>query len=397
MNFRIKLIIVVLFYTTISIKFILTTSNKTLCQNHYDESTTCNCSYDEEESTLIIQCDLYLEQNNNLFPDFKAEEVIAINVFTKWPYIPESFNNTVYLHLEFNKIESINELNSLNNLFYLNVSHNLITRINPEICKLKNLYALDLSYNLIQKLDMQDFMCGNGSDLNDFMSNLKFLSLSNNKIKNLFNFDMFFIGMYWLTNFYINDNLINYIIIDDISDKTSKNLNGLDKLFHKNDSIKSKFEKGIYGVFFRSLNFSNNPIELVRFNFGIIFNSLVKVASIENHLYMKFSSLQLAPLNCDFNFFNDIKFLLNEFLFDKKYFVLDDIFLTYCKNFKNQSLTDYIYEKNFNTSSCMNYSMVFEDENNNNNKNNNSAKNTIEIYKNMIFIAVKIIILKYVI
>lgn len=390
MNKRIQLVLVVLFLAT---KLILSIQNENPCHKHFSANSACNCSFDEEQSSLIINCDSYLEQNHNIFPDITALEVVAINVFTKWPYIPESFNKTSYIHLEFNRIESIDELSNLNQLTYLNLSYNLLTRMNPDICKLKKLLALDLSFNMIQILDMQDFICGSGADLNGIMSSLRYLAVNNNKIKHLYSFDMFFIGMFWLRDFYINDNLIKYIIVDRISDQTANNLiDELNKAFHKNDSIKTEFENAIYGVMFKSLNFSNNPIELVRFNFEIIFNSFTKIASIENYFYMKFSSIELKELNCDCNFFNDLKFLLKEFFFGKKYLIFSTIFLANCRNLNNQSLINIIYEQNFNTSNCMNYTADLQEEYKIYNK---SPINVTETYLNMIFIVMNILILNY--
>lgn len=322
-----------------------------------EANSTCKCVSSINE--LNIECSSYDEKNFYILPDIEKKRVVAKNAFTKWPFIPESFVNTIELYFNSNRIDSIGDLSNLINLNYLNLTNNLITKINPEICKLKKLVGLDLSYNLIEVISFKVFFCDLQSsefEFDDVPSNLKYLGLTNNKIKEIYNLDLLFIGMPFLSIFEINGNKLINLKIRNLSNSSIKILNIYKEKINSSKILVSLFKRTFNNMHLYSFDILENPIERVQIKFEALFNVIKNVLNIDFNLLRKFNSFRIKSLNCDCNFYNDFKFFYDQFLNISSNITRQSLIdETICKNMNNTPIIDLITNNLINSSNCDNF------------------------------------------
>ena len=231
----------------------------------FPKLTTLNLSYNcihniEPLSTVSFISLKNLNLSNNLINDIEPLSLVPftnldklkisgnkirdIQVFTKVPFI-----NLTFLELKNNKINDLtNALGfiSINNLLYLDLSHNSIKSIEGlNVRQYQNLISLDLGDNEISNIDLLkevyfenlkklDLYDNNIEDINVFgqvpFKGLKELNLSYNRIKSID-----------ILNFMIFENLskldLNVNEIDDLISLNQTNLKELKILQLKNNKI----------------------------------------------------------------------------------------------------------------------------------------------------------------
>ena len=254
-------------------------------------------------------------------------------------------------------------MSNLISLNYLNLTNNLISKINPEICRLKKLVALDLSYNLIEVLSFKVFLCDLDLDLessefkfNDILSSLKYLGLSNNKIKEICKLDLLFIGMPFVSLFEISGNKLINLKIRNLSNISINLLNIYKEKVNNSKSLVSLFEKTFNSMHLYSFDILENPIERVQIKFETLFNAIKNVVNGDFNLLKKFNSFRIKSLNCDCNFYNDLKFFYDRFLNISSNITRQSLVgKTVCKNMNNTPIIDLISNNLINSSNCDNF------------------------------------------
>ena len=286
--------------------------------NDAELTKLCECVMDVQNNYMVqIECSSYLSNESNKLPDLQAQTVSAKKAYTKWPAVPKSYLKVVTLDLSINKITKIGDLTNLKNLQFLNISFNLLDEINPAICTLRDLYALDLSFNLLQVLKMENFVCETDSSVlstktNYIFSNLEYLFLLGNKIKQINNLDLLIVGMPILSSFDISFNQIKEINVSKLSVNSinvMKKLNQVIKAYNNREFFVNTISQRTEFVYC----FSNNVIESLFFNFGEIYNFIADVIPITDNLLLRFSSILLENnrINCDCGLYKDFNFLVN--------------------------------------------------------------------------------------
>jgi len=286
----------------------------------------CVCVLDDQRDMIQIGCGNYLSDENNKLPDLPAQIVSAKKAYTRWPDVPKSYVNTGLLDLSINKIQKIGDLTNLKNLQYFNISFNLLTEINPQICTLKDLYVLDLSYNALEILYMEDFVCETDTSVfnttsNYLFSNLEYVFLIGNKIKEINNLDLLLVGMPIISEFEISFNQIKHINISEVS-VNSKNviekMNQVIKTYNNREYFANTIsQRTEFGYFF-----TDNGIESVYFNFEGIYNAITDVIPISDNLLLRFSSILLDTnqIICDCGIYKDFNFLANGPFYESIYY-----------------------------------------------------------------------------
>ena len=120
------------------------------------DNKECECGNELSQNYSLMICQSILEPNQNRLPSLPGYIQRAINAFDRWPIIPLDAKTKGGLLLSENQIDSIGDLTNLDNLEYLNISHNQITKINSSMSSLQKLSLLDLSYNLIEEFNFAD-------------------------------------------------------------------------------------------------------------------------------------------------------------------------------------------------------------------------------------------------
>ena len=285
--------------------------------NDAELTKACVCVMDDQRNLVQIGCSNYLPENSNKLPDLPAQIVSAKKAYTRWPDVPKSYVNTGLLDLSVNKIPRIGDLTNLKNLQYFNISFNLLDEINPEICVLKDLYVLDLSYNMLEVLKMESFVCETDSGVfntttNYLFSNLEYVFLIGNKIKQINNLDLMIVGMPILSTFDISFNQIKEINVSQVSVNSMnviEKMNQVIKTYNNREyfanTISQRTEFGYY--------FTDNVIESIYFNFEGIYNAITDAIPISDNLLLRFSSILLETnkINCDCGIYKDFNFLVN--------------------------------------------------------------------------------------
>ena len=278
----------------------------------------CSCFFEDQSKFLTMVCNTFLENDANKLPDLTATNVAVEQTYTHWPTISATYVNTTILDLSLNKIDSIGELSNLTNLQYLNLSSNLLTRINPKICRLLDLYVLDLSFNNIEILNIDDFVCETDTDVFNtntsyLFSNLQYFFVIGNKIKQINKLDLIFTGMPLLNFFDVAFNKITSINISTLSENSENVLAKLGHIIELYDN-QNYFNLAIKQNTEFFYSFSNNLITSAFFNLETLYSAIMDVLDIRESLLLKFSSIDFENnenLNCDCNFFNDIDFMIN--------------------------------------------------------------------------------------
>lgn len=287
---------------------------------------SCSCSYEDQNSLMQMICNSYLPDSSSKLPEIAAAMVSVKKAYNKWPTISKTFQKTVVFDLSVNKIDSIGDLSNLLAVQYMNLSINSITKINPDICKLLDLFLLDLSYNQIEVLKIEDFVCETTSNklnknTNYLFSNLQYLFLIGNKIKQILRLDLIFVAMPLLTELELAGNEISSINVNDLS---VNSYNVLAKVKSVIDQYNNEdyFIQGISSTTQFYFGFTQNLIQSVYFNFEAIYNGVTSVIGISDNLLIKFGSIDLVmnPINCDCHLFKDFDFIVNGPFGDSQYY-----------------------------------------------------------------------------
>jgi hypothetical protein len=275
---------------------------------------------------MQMSCSSFLPDTSSKLPEIAATMVSVKKAYNKWPVISKTFQKTALLDLSVNKIDTIGDMSNLVSLQFLNISINSLTSVNPDICKLSNLYVLDLSFNLIETLRMEDFVCETTSNklnktTNYLFSNLEYLFLVGNKIKQILRLDLIFVAMPVLTELELAGNKITSININDLS---VNSYNVLAKVRSVIDQYQNEdyFVEAISSRTEFYFGFTQNALQSVYFNFEAIYNGITSVISISDNLLIKFGSidLEMNPINCDCNLYKDFDFIIDGPFGDSPYY-----------------------------------------------------------------------------
>ena len=280
----------------------------------------CACVFDDN-SIFKMGCEAYLESSNTYLPNIKAQFVSIKQTFVTWPTIPEVYlNYTIFMDLSYNQIDIIGNISNILNIQYLNLSNNIIARINPDICRLHDMYVLDLSFNLLEVINFEDFLCSTDTDVpneDDSISNvysvLEYLILKGNRIKKIHNLDLLYTGMPILGLFDVSKNQLTEINIASVS-KSSKNL--LKKIFmitEQSDAV--KYVANLINQKIKIYtDFSNNSISYVHFNFREIYSVIIDQLPITTNLLLRFVSVDLSSNNivCNCDLYDDVRFVVHD-------------------------------------------------------------------------------------
>ena len=261
---------------------------------------------------MKIACSSYEEDVTYIIEENYVNGIYAIDSFTKWPMFKSKFKKLDYIDFSFNKIESIGDINNIQNLKYLNLSYNLISQVNSNICMLKRLQYLDLSNNELEAFHFDYFFCNKSS-----ATRLKYLNLMGNKIKYLFSLDLVFIGLSSLKTLDLRFNKLSEIEINELSNSSIRLLEKFKSDSLKKSDVLEKFMKNSTTHFY----LTNNFFLSIKLNFKLIYESLVDILPVSGYLLNKFSSIHLDfdKLDCNCNLFKDVNFLLGmAFINDNK-------------------------------------------------------------------------------
>ena len=287
---------------------------------------SCTCFYEDQNSIMQMTCNSYLPDSSSKLPEIEAGMVSVKKAYNKWPAISKTYQKTALFDLSVNKIDSIGDLSNLLAVQYMNLSINSITKVNPDICKLFDLYVLDLSYNQIEVLRMEDFVCETTSNklnknTNYLFSNLEYLFLVGNKIKQILRLDLIFVAMPLLAEFELAGNEIASINVNDLS---VNSYNVLAKVKSVIDQYNNEdyFVQGINSRTEFYFGFTQNLIQSVYFNFEAITNGITSVLGVADSLLKKFGSihLEMNPITCDCPLFKDLDFIINGPFGDSQYY-----------------------------------------------------------------------------
>ena len=304
-----------------------------------------NCSIEYNKSYLFFTCSDFWSNYDNKLPNISAKKVKVVSALTKWPCIPRNFINTTKLDFSYNQIDLIGDLSNCPNLKTLNCSFNRLIKFPESLIQVIALQKLDLSYNLIEILDMEFFVSSKDELITYFVSEIRFLNLSWNKIKIVNNMDLFIFGLPVLIQFDLRNNQISRIDMSSPSQITQK-INS-----HIKDKLTAIFLVDlVYNVDFVELEnyvlfLNDNQIKYLNFAFSEIFRLLMEINKYisVDYLYVRFASIYLGAnkINCSCGLFEDFYFLINGPLNKSKYFKnLNKSLLasTECKISKNESI-----------------------------------------------------------
>ena len=291
----------------------------------------CTCFYDCAPKSFKMLCSENLVDSSNTLPHIDVKALQVSNGFTQWPVSNRSFYNATTIDFSKNKIDAVGDLSNFLNVQSFNLSSNIISKLNPDLCKLKDLTMLDLSHNSLETIEMDYFVCNNSS-----MSSLKMLYLNGNVIKSLHKLDLLFVALPLMVEFDVSNNQLDIISIDSVSTNSINFLNNMNKTPNKQtlvDRINS-------AVGFKYL-FNNNLITNVSFSFELIYNSVTSVLPVSDNLLVKFTSVNLKSnsILCDCNLFKDINFILQGPFSESPYYsnlTETSLFATQCLNSKSK-------------------------------------------------------------
>ena len=277
----------------------------------------CECNYEDTQDFLEMNCKSILEASQNRLPSYSVGVIKVTNAYDRWPSIPTEYKKTLYLFLSENQIDSIGDLTYLDNLQYLNLSHNKISKIDKSLTKLKELFVLDLSYNLLDEIHFDDLVIDCDNDTFDpnkdqIFSKLKILLLNGNRIKQIYNFDLAFVGMPLLSMFSIEFNNLTRVEVTGLSQQSLNVIKKAKQALETNATYMELIAApSQYGYYF---GFNANSIINVHFNFHDILNEIFVPFKII--FLTRFLSISLFNENgkiiCDCNIFNDLNFLIDQ-------------------------------------------------------------------------------------
>lgn len=183
---------------------------------------------------------------------FLEKLAIIDNNFTEIPneliYLP----NLTELHMEYNRIKCVDNINAIKNLKKLNLNFNRIENISPTISKLKKLNTLHLCNNKITDIDS---ICDNRNLIEIHISDNQINTISK-RIYNLVN----------LITLDLSNNLIKEI------PKNIQYLFNLETLFINNNHIRRITNKLCSLYKLKKLNISNNLLASLPKHFHLLVN-----------------------------------------------------------------------------------------------------------------------------
>ena len=310
-NFLIFYVIFLLSTSFIDAKFV-----KVDCKDN-DLNTDCQCAYDDTQDFLILACKTILEASLNRLPPYSVSIIKVINSFDHWPTIPADYHNTFALILSENQIESIGDMTQLSNLQFLNLSHNQISKLDKSLSKMKELYLIDLSFNLLEEIHFEDFVIDCDKDTFDpnkdqIFSKLKILLLNGNRIKDIFNFDLVFVGMPLLNVLPMDSNMLTKIEVTGLSQQSLNVIKKAKQALETNatymEFISAISQNGYY------FGFNANSITNVHFNFQAILNQIF--APYKSTFLTRFLAISVVSESdkviCDCNIYTDLNFLIEQ-------------------------------------------------------------------------------------
>ena len=277
--------------------------------------TYCDCKYYVELDYLIMECKSIIERKLNWLPVYSVKGVKIINAYDNWPTISVEYQKTKDLILSQNQIESIGDLTYLDNLQFLNMSYNKIRRIDNSLTKLKELYALDLSHNLLEEIHFEDLVINSykktfNPNSDQIFSKLQLLYLNDNKIKQIYNLDLVFVGMPLMSTFSLKNNLLTSIEVNDLSQQSQNVIKKAKQALETNPTyLEFISAPRKYHYYF---SFDYNSIASVHFNFQVLLNEIFlqfKVSFLTKFLAISVQN-ENEKMFCDCNIYTDLKFLI---------------------------------------------------------------------------------------
>ena len=289
---------------------------KTDC-NDNDLNAMCQCAFDDTQDYLIMVCQSILDSSMSKLPPLSASVIRIVNTFDHWPAIPTQTKNTLALFLSENQIDSIGSLENIEQLQYLNLSHNLIKKVDSSLSTLKELYFLDLSNNLLEEfrfenvvpnLDQTTYISTN----DQIFSKLRILILSANKIKQVFNFDLLFTSMPICNVVVFDVNSLTYVDVPSLSNHSINVISKIKQALAKNSSYLDSLNTLSSNGYYFGLNV--NSITRVNINFRDILNEVFspyKVMFLAKFLAISIVS-ESTKVICDCNTFLNMNFLIEQ-------------------------------------------------------------------------------------
>ena len=282
-----------------------------------DFNKFCQCIYNNTKDTLIMTCNSTLEDSLHKLPLFSVVDVIVFNSYDHWPMIPVEYLNTYYLTLSYNKIESIGDLTHLDNLKFLNVSRNRISKIDKSLTMLKELIAIDLCYNLLEEIHFEDLVIDSDKDTFDpnrdqIFSKLKILLLVGNRIKQIYNLDLAFVGMPLLNMLAMDDNRLTSVEVNDLSQQSLNVIKKAKQAIQTNATYMDFISSISMTIYY--FGFNINPITYVHFNFKAMLNEIFSPFKV--NFMTRFLSISMEGASdkiiCDCNIYMDFYFLIEQ-------------------------------------------------------------------------------------
>ena len=293
------------------------------CNDTFLNSLNCSCSYANRIQTMNCNGTYLPNTTANTLPYIiTLIYMVQINyTYTMFPLVPSSYLGLQKLNLSNNRISSIGDLTNLPFVVGFYMSNNLLTQLNSYLCNLTAATEIDLSYNLIEAVFVENFFCNSDTPtqfyLNDIpkLRNLQILRLQGNKIKNIYKFDLLFVGMPILNYLDLSSNMLTSINV------TSLSVNSLNVMSQAIEIMSSQNSSHYFDSFLQvqsyvtyTLNLSLNSLQNVNFDFADIFTIFDSILPIDDrYLIPKMLGISLMPgnnISCSCTIYSDLHFLL---------------------------------------------------------------------------------------
>jgi len=281
------------------------------------DSNECKCGFDFAQNYSIMICQSILEPDQNRLPSLPCHILRVVNGFDRWPVIPFDGKSKEGLLLSENQIDTIGDLTNLDNLEYLNISHNRITKINSSMSSLQKLALLDLSFNLLEQFHFEDlvpYTFKNSFDYSQPISGtLEYLFLNRNQIKQIINFDLALVGMPLCNVIALDDNMLTSLDVFVLSQQSQNVIEKIKQALTTNDSYLDIFEyRKMEGNYY---GFNLNLITRFNVNFKVILNDVFaryKSIFLKRFLSISLVSERDVEIACDCNTYLGLSFILEQ-------------------------------------------------------------------------------------
>ena len=355
------------------------------CNETLLDSLNCSCSFQDRIETMNCNGTYLPNTTVNTLPDISSViYTVQINyTYTMFPLVPIAYVGLQQLNLSNNRISSIGDLTNLPNVVGFYMSNNLLTQLSSYLCNLTAAIEIDLSYNLIQAIFVENFLCNSDTTSHYYggtspmFRNLQSLFLQGNKIKSIYRFDLFFVGMPLLNYLDLSNNMLTSINVASLS------TNSLNVMSQTKEMMSNKSWSSYLNSFMQSqdgstytLNMSLNSLQSVKFDFADMFTIFDGILPSEDvYLISKMLGISLLPgnsISCSCDIYSDLNFLLygayNHTLLPSTYSV-SNLAESTC-NYKNQTilLSQLISQNNSNSilqswlcSSARNSNLILKD------------------------------------